>query len=77
MLAINLAPRGPERLVHFERSKKLCGLRSKAVRGAQIEEPWLTQGLVESRDLLRRLQQDAVRRGARRIEADFNEGIFG
>lgn len=77
MLATTLAPRGPERLALFERSKKLYGLRSKAVHGAEIEETRLTQGLVESWDLLRRLLLDAVQRGAVRTEADFNEAIFG
>ena len=77
MLATTLAPRGPERLALFERSKKLYGLRSKAVHGAEIEEGRLTQGLIESWDLLRRLVLDAVQRGAMRTEADFNEAIFG
>jgi hypothetical protein len=71
-----LESRGPDRRARFAATKKLYGLRSKAVHGVELKETSLDSALLDSRDLLFGLITKAVERGGVWTEADFEQALF-
>lgn len=76
LVASLLEPRGLARQAKFEQVRKLYGVRSKAVHGAELSDDKLTKAMVESFDILSKLLLLNVEKGRPFNQDDFDEAIF-
>lgn len=72
-----MAQRGAARIEAYKRTKRIYGVRSKAVHGESLSDTKLIDGLHDSFEILRTFLLDCVSRGKVRKEEDYLLELLG